>query len=243
MDSGRPAARPAGECRVSRAATAAHRGWGPSFRPGKWAEGYDTGRGRPVPRRHRGSPACHPDQHPVARPAAAGAEPSGGPVSDRGETRFAVTTVREEPDDQGSPDHLRLRRPAARCAVLGARCSATSWSRRLRASTPGMRSSTAWGCRRTSATAGRRRFPWTATARGSSSSRCPRARPRRTACTSTSGRRRGSRSDERMAALEAEAERLVALGATRVRRFEPGTELSAGFIVMNDPEGNEFCLD
>ena len=53
----------------------------------------------------------------------------------------------------------------------------------------------------------------------------------------------GLETDERMAALETEAERLVALGATRVRRFEPGTELSAGFIVMNDPEGNEFCLD
>jgi len=53
----------------------------------------------------------------------------------------------------------------------------------------------------------------------------------------------GLEKDERMAALESEAERLVALGATRVRRFEPGTELSAGFIVMNDPEGNEFCLD
>ncbi|HSK34306.1 MAG TPA: VOC family protein [Propionicimonas sp.] len=53
----------------------------------------------------------------------------------------------------------------------------------------------------------------------------------------------GLENDARMAALEAEAERLVALGATRVRRFEPGTELSAGFIVMNDPEGNEFCLD
>ena len=53
----------------------------------------------------------------------------------------------------------------------------------------------------------------------------------------------GLENDERMAALEAEAERLVALGATRVRRFEPGTELSAGFIVMADPEGNEFCLD
>ena len=50
-------------------------------------------------------------------------------------------------------------------------------------------------------------------------------------------------SDERMAALEAEADRLVALGATRQRRFEPGTELSAGFVVMTDPEGNEFCLD
>ena len=53
----------------------------------------------------------------------------------------------------------------------------------------------------------------------------------------------GLEGDERMTALEAEAERLVALGATRLRRFEPGTELSAGFIVMQDPEGNEFCLD
>jgi hypothetical protein len=53
----------------------------------------------------------------------------------------------------------------------------------------------------------------------------------------------GLEPDERMTALETEAERLVALGATRVRRFEPGTELSAGFLVMTDPEGNEFCLD
>ena len=49
--------------------------------------------------------------------------------------------------------------------------------------------------------------------------------------------------EERMAALESEADRLVGLGATRVRRFEPGTEMSNGFIVMTDPEGNEFCLD
>lgn len=49
--------------------------------------------------------------------------------------------------------------------------------------------------------------------------------------------------EERMAALEAECERLVTLGATRVRRFEPEPPLSAGFIVMTDPEGNEFCLD
>ncbi len=49
--------------------------------------------------------------------------------------------------------------------------------------------------------------------------------------------------DERMAALEAEAERLVALGATRVRRFEPDGRMEAGFLVMQDPEGNEFCLD
>jgi hypothetical protein len=36
--------------------------------------------------------------------------------------------------------------------------------------------------------------------------------------------------------------RLAALGASRVQRFEPGP-LSGGFIVMGDPEGNEFCLD
>ena len=53
----------------------------------------------------------------------------------------------------------------------------------------------------------------------------------------------GLSGDERMAALEAECERLVALGATRVRRFEPAPPTSAGFIVMTDPEGNEFCLD
>jgi hypothetical protein len=46
-----------------------------------------------------------------------------------------------------------------------------------------------------------------------------------------------------MAALEAECERLVALGATRVRRFDPELPLDAGHIVMTDPEGNGFCLD
>ncbi|TDD24157.1 VOC family protein [Nonomuraea diastatica] len=53
----------------------------------------------------------------------------------------------------------------------------------------------------------------------------------------------GLEGDERMAALEAECDRLVALGATRVRRHEPELPMSAGFIVMTDPEGNEFCLD
>jgi Glyoxalase-like domain len=53
----------------------------------------------------------------------------------------------------------------------------------------------------------------------------------------------GLEGDERMAALEAECERLVALGATRVRRFEPEPVMSGGHIVMADPEGNEFCLD
>ena len=46
-----------------------------------------------------------------------------------------------------------------------------------------------------------------------------------------------------MAALEVECDRLVALGATRLRRDEPAPPMSAGFIVMTDPEGNEFCLD
>lgn len=53
----------------------------------------------------------------------------------------------------------------------------------------------------------------------------------------------GLEGDARMAALEAEAERLVSLGATRVRRDEPAPPLGAGHIVMTDPEGNEFCLD
>jgi hypothetical protein len=46
-----------------------------------------------------------------------------------------------------------------------------------------------------------------------------------------------------MAALESECDRLVALGAKRVSRAEPEPPLSAGHIVMTDPEGNEFCLD
>ncbi|MDX5318297.1 MAG: VOC family protein, partial [Actinomycetes bacterium] len=53
----------------------------------------------------------------------------------------------------------------------------------------------------------------------------------------------GLRGEERMAALEAECARLIELGATRFRRFEPDNRASLGFIVMQDPEGNEFCLD
>ncbi|MBB5778740.1 VOC family protein [Nonomuraea jabiensis] len=53
----------------------------------------------------------------------------------------------------------------------------------------------------------------------------------------------GLEGDARMAALEAEAERLVSRGAARHERHEPAPPLSAGFIVMTDPEGNEFCLD
>ena len=53
----------------------------------------------------------------------------------------------------------------------------------------------------------------------------------------------GLEGEERMAALEAECERLVALGASRMRRYDPAPPLQLGTIVMNDPEGNEFCLD
>ncbi len=52
----------------------------------------------------------------------------------------------------------------------------------------------------------------------------------------------GQQGDERMATLEAEAVRLEALGATRFKVFSPD-RIDAGFIVMQDPEGNEFCLD
>ncbi|MGD9958928.1 VOC family protein [Nocardioides sp.] len=53
----------------------------------------------------------------------------------------------------------------------------------------------------------------------------------------------GLEGPQRMDALEKAAEELLALGASRVRRVEPGQEMSAGFLVMADPEGNEFCLD
>jgi hypothetical protein len=52
----------------------------------------------------------------------------------------------------------------------------------------------------------------------------------------------GLAGEERLAALEAECERLVALGGVRVQRFE-ADQLGQGHIVMQDPEGNEFCLD
>ena len=52
----------------------------------------------------------------------------------------------------------------------------------------------------------------------------------------------GLEGDARNAALEAECDRLVALGATVAWRLEP-TAMDALCIVMQDPEGNEFCLD
>ncbi|WP_229053328.1 VOC family protein [Aeromicrobium sp. Leaf350] len=53
----------------------------------------------------------------------------------------------------------------------------------------------------------------------------------------------GLTGDERMSALEAESDRLTALGATRLYRVEPDGRMEHGFITMADPEGNEFCLD
>jgi len=53
----------------------------------------------------------------------------------------------------------------------------------------------------------------------------------------------GLQGDERMAALEAECDRLVALGAKREYRVDPAPPMELGFITMTDPEGNEFCLD
>lgn len=49
--------------------------------------------------------------------------------------------------------------------------------------------------------------------------------------------------DERMTALEEEADRLIGLGARRIERFDPAPPLGAGHIVMADPEREEFCLD
>ena len=48
--------------------------------------------------------------------------------------------------------------------------------------------------------------------------------------------------EARMQRLEEVSQELVALGARRLARFEPGG-IDAGHLVMADPEGNEFCLD
>ncbi|GAA4911900.1 hypothetical protein LX16_2491 [Stackebrandtia albiflava] len=48
--------------------------------------------------------------------------------------------------------------------------------------------------------------------------------------------------EERLAALEAECARLVALGAVRFRLLE-ADGFNESCIVMQDVEGNEFCLD
>jgi catechol 2,3-dioxygenase-like lactoylglutathione lyase family enzyme len=48
--------------------------------------------------------------------------------------------------------------------------------------------------------------------------------------------------DERLRVLEAEGARLVELGAVRVRLL-PADEENESCLVMQDIEGNEFCLD
>ncbi|WP_461167505.1 VOC family protein [Tsukamurella serpentis] len=47
---------------------------------------------------------------------------------------------------------------------------------------------------------------------------------------------------ERLAALETECARLIGVGATRLRLLE-ADGVSESCIVMQDVEGNEFCLD
>ena len=49
----------------------------------------------------------------------------------------------------------------------------------------------------------------------------------------------GASAEERKADIEPETERLIALGAERV---EARQERGEYFVVMRDPEGNEFCV-
>ena len=48
--------------------------------------------------------------------------------------------------------------------------------------------------------------------------------------------------EERVAALDAECARLLALGAVRVRLLR-ADGFNESCLVMQDIEGNEFCLD
>ena len=48
--------------------------------------------------------------------------------------------------------------------------------------------------------------------------------------------------EERLAALEAECTRLLPLGVKRVRLL-PADDDNESYLVMQDIEGNEFCLD
>ena len=52
----------------------------------------------------------------------------------------------------------------------------------------------------------------------------------------------GLAGDERVAALEAECARLLPLGATRVQLLR-ADGINESCLVMQDVEGNEFCLD
>ncbi|GII33698.1 hypothetical protein Pmi06nite_71400 [Planotetraspora mira] len=52
----------------------------------------------------------------------------------------------------------------------------------------------------------------------------------------------GLKGEERLAALEAECARLIPLGAVRAYLL-PADEVNESTLVMQDIEGNEFCLD
>ena len=65
------------------------------------------------------------------------------------------------------------------------------------------------------------------------SSRFPRARRSRTGCTSTSCRPSSTRDEE--------VERLVSLGA--VMYDDHRRDDGSGFVVLQDPEGNELCVE
>jgi Glyoxalase-like domain len=78
-------------------------------------------------------------------------------------------------------------------------------------------------------------------ARDCSSSAFPKARSSRIGCILT-WVGTGLVGEERLAALEAECARLVALGAVRVRLL-PADGENESCLVMQDIEGNEFCLD
>lgn len=49
-----------------------------------------------------------------------------------------------------------------------------------------------------------------------------------------------SRENKSLAALQAKADELVAAGATQLQVFDD--QVSGRWIVMQDPEGNEFCI-
>jgi hypothetical protein len=51
---------------------------------------------------------------------------------------------------------------------------------------------------------------------------------------------RGTPPRERRRRIDAEAERLVAAGAARIAAHD---EPDQYWVVLQDPEGNEFCLD
>jgi hypothetical protein len=56
---------------------------------------------------------------------------------------------------------------------------------------------------------------------------------------SVGGDRRRATPEQRRPLIDAAAERLVGAGATRVRAYD---EPDQYWVVMQDPEGNEFCL-